>query len=139
MKQDLEATEVKQHLERSRESPPDLVDTDAESDDGSVSLLPDYDPGGDGRDFWAREEAELPAPEPSDIANKSPLVSPKSPAPTISPPSQYPEKAGSTPPATDEGTPAGRSADGKSRHIQNLPRPHYNVTQKEKQVPPAVC
>ncbi|KAL7479907.1 hypothetical protein ACHAW6_005626 [Cyclotella cf. meneghiniana] len=76
VKQDLEATEVKQRLERSRESPPDLVDTDAESsDDGSVSSLPDYDPGGDGRDLWAQEEAELPAPEPPDIANKSPFLS----------------------------------------------------------------
>ena len=113
MKQDLEATEVKQRLERSRESPPDLVDTDTESDDdGSVSSLPDYNPGGDGRDFWAQEEAELPAPEPPYIANKSPLVAPKLPAPTITLPLQSPEEAGSTPPAAEEGTPVGRSADG---------------------------
>ncbi len=139
VKQDLEATEVKQRLERSQESPPDLVDTDAESDDdGSVSSLPHYNPGGDGRDFWAREEAELPAPKPYDIANKSPLVSPKLPVPTISLPLQSPEEAGSTPPSMEEGTPVGHSADGKSCRIRNLPRPCYNVTLGEKQVPLAV-
>jgi hypothetical protein len=71
----------------------------------------------------------LPAPAPPDVATKSPIIrlseSPPT-APTLQPtPPQLPPEEASE---EVDSSPLGRSADGKSRRVRNLPRPRYNVT-----------
>jgi hypothetical protein len=113
----LEVTEAKRRLERSRESPPELVESDVKSDDdGSVSSVSDFAPGRDGRDYWKKEEVELPAPAPPDVAAKSPIIRPSESPPTAptfqpTPPQLPPEEASEE----ADSSSLGRSADGKSR------------------------
>ncbi len=118
---ELEVSEVKRCLENSREPPPDLVTFDGESDDdGSVSSAHDFDPGGDGRDYWEKEERGSPAPALPDVAAKSPIIhpsdssspttTPASPGSASIPPLCSPEKASQE----INSLPLGCSANGKS-------------------------
>lgn len=132
---ELESREVKQRLDRARESPPPpLVETDDDSSeessscDGSVSSEPDFAPGGDGRDIWDKEERELDSDS------------------VVEPPSPVPEEAPNPTSVPEEDNNLGRGPDGKSRRLRKSW--HYPTRgQKDQvrdgalssqQVPPAV-
>ena len=111
---DLNAKEIKRRMERSKSPLPDLVESDNESDNDSLSSDPVIESGGEidnDSSYWrdhpinSKDDPELPTFDPIDSPTKSP------------------EEANSE---------LGRSADGKSRRLRNM------VSLGDRQVPPEV-
>eukprot|EP00956_Cyclotella_meneghiniana_P015029 scaffold22790_cov42-Cyclotella_meneghiniana.AAC.1 len=126
---DKEIEEIHRRMKKSRDStpPPQLAESDVESDDDDDSLSSDpvIESGGDNGDpdesYWKdhpltdKDEPELPTFEPVDSPTKSPEEAPST-----------------SPEEVEEDNDLGRSADGKSRRLRHL------VSMGTKQIPEGV-